>query len=92
MERQTNSYRMRAHVEQCSGITVKSRETPDTILYTSLWSKGEHNELKSTSSPGAQSVFGMTENESYGNAGKKQRNSVILVSHMLAVHHSLRII
>ena len=47
--------------------------------------------MKSASSPDAQSLFSM-ENDSDGNAAKKQKNGAILVYHILAVHHSLRII
>ena len=57
-----------------------------------LHGQKENNELMSASSPDAQSLFSMTENNSNGNAGKKQKNSAILVYHMLAVHHSFRII
>ena len=88
MERQSN----KADIEQCRGITVKSSKTPDMNVNTSFWSKRKHNELKSTSSPDAQSLFSMTENDSDGNAEKSKRYSVILVYHMLAIDHSLRII
>ena len=90
MERQSNSYRMTAHVERCSGTTVKSRETPDINIYFSSWTKWKHNELNSTSSPDAQNLFHMTENDSDGNAGKKQKIQCDFGYHMLAVHHSLR--
>ena len=39
MERQSNGYMVKAHVEQCSGITVKSSKTPDINVYTSSWTK-----------------------------------------------------
>ena len=58
---------MEAHDERCSGITFKSSKTLDT----SSWSKRKHNELKSTSSHDAQSLFSMKENDGNGNAGKK---------------------
>ena len=59
---------MKAHVERCSGITIKSIETPNT----SPWSKRKHKELKSASFLDAESLFNM-ENDSDGNAGKKQK-------------------
>ena len=67
MERQTNSYRMKAHRERCSGITINSIESADIYVYTSSWLKQKHDELKSTSSPDAQSFLSMIENESGGN-------------------------
>ena len=39
MERQSSSYRMKAHVERCCGIIDKSKETWDKNVYTSSWSK-----------------------------------------------------
>ena len=42
-------------------------------VYISSWSKRKHNELKSTSSPGAQSLFSMTETNTDWNAGKKEK-------------------
>ena len=39
MERQSNSYRIKAHVMQCSGITVKSSKITVINDYTSSWSK-----------------------------------------------------
>ena len=68
MERQSNCCRMKAHVERCSGITVKSIKTPNT----SPWSKRKHKELKSSSFLDAESLFNM-ENDNDGNAGKKQK-------------------
>ena len=38
-----------------------------------LHGQKENNELMSASSPDAQSLFSMTENNSNGNAGKKQK-------------------
>ena len=75
---------MKAHVERCSGITVKLIKTPDT----SLSLKRKHNKLKPVSFLDAESLFNM-ENDSGGNAGKKQKNSAILVVHRIAVHYSL---
>ena len=79
---------MKAHVERCSCINVKPIKTPNM----SPSSKQNHNKLKSTSSPDAQSLFNMKENGSDRNAGKKQKHSAILVYYMLSVHHSLNII
>ena len=53
---------MKAHVERCSGITVKSIET----INTSSWSKRKHKELKSASLLDAQSLFNMKDNYSIG--------------------------
>ena len=92
MERKSSRYRMKAYVKRCCGITVKLRETPDINVYTFTWSKQKHNKLKSTSSPDAQSLFSMTNNDSDRNAGKKQMRQCDISYHMLAVHHSLRII
>ena len=47
--------------------------------------------MKSASFLDAESLFNM-KNYSGGNAGKKQKNSVILVCLMISVHHSLKII
>ena len=66
-------YRMKAHAERCSGITVKSSRTLDINVNTSSWKKWKHNELKSTSSSDAQGLLSMAENDSNGNAGKKQK-------------------
>ena len=44
----------------------------DINVSISSWSKWKHNELKSTSSLDAQSLFRLTESESNGNAGRKQ--------------------
>ena len=92
IERQSYRYWMKAYVQKWSGITIKLRETPDINMNTTLLTKCQHNEFKSTSSPNVQSLFSMTENESDGNAEKSKRYSMILVYPMLAVHHSSRII
>ena len=64
---------MKAHVERCSGIIVKSSETPGMNFFTLSWSKGKHNELKLPSSPNAQNLVSMTENGGDSNARKKQK-------------------
>ena len=69
MERQSNHYRMKPHVETCSGINVQSCKIPDT----SQSLKRKHNELKSTSYPNDQNLFSIKDNDSDGNAGKKQK-------------------
>ena len=82
MERQSNSYGMKAHVERCSGIIAKTRETADINVYTPSWSKQKHNELKSTNYADAQSLFHITENNSDGNAGNTQkRHCDLILSH-----------
>ena len=68
MKRQSNCYKMRAYVERCSSITVKSTKTPNT----SPWSERKHNKLKSSSFLDAESLFKM-ENDNNRNAGKKQK-------------------
>ena len=68
---------MKAHVERCNGITIKSNKTPDINVYTYLWSKQKH-QLKSTSSPDAQNSFSMSQNESDGNTEKKQKGQCYL--------------
>ena len=73
MERQSNNYRMKAHIERCSGITTLVRETLDIIVYMSLWLKQKHNLLKLTSSSDAQSFLSMIENDSEENARNKQK-------------------
>ena len=59
---------MKVHVERCSGITVKSIETPNT----SPWSKRKHKELNFASFLDAESLLNMG-NDSDENAGKKQK-------------------
>ena len=76
MERQSNCYRMKAHLERCSGITVKLIETPNT----SSWSKRKHKELKSSSFLDAESLFNM-ENDNDGNAGKQKIQCDLCLSH-----------
>ena len=58
---------MKAHVERCSGITVKSIKTPNTFP----WSK-KHEGLKPASFLDAESLLNI-ENDNDGNAGKKQK-------------------
>ena len=67
---------MKGHVDRCSGINIRLSKTLYINVYTSSWSKQKHNELKSTSSPDAQSSFSITENESDRNVGKKAKGTV----------------
>ena len=82
MERQSNCYGMKAYVERCSGVIVKSIETPNT----SLSSKRKHKELKSASFLDAESLFIM-ENDSDGNAGKKQK-----IQYDLSLSHDISVL
>ena len=80
-ERQSNCCRMKAHVEKCSGITVRPFKTQKLLNGKEnrmIWSLKVYSTWKRMTAMGTQK--------------RSKKNSAILVYHMLSVHHSLKII